>query len=252
MSSHLAVVASLALAIFMSPETLVLGLIIAGDRKVPRLTAMTFAVGAVLGIGFATGIGLWIAHITDAGGTESAHHGWPGFVVRVCIAAALLTIGCYRAVNAMRHTPIADVSEEREPGRLRTALTERFPTVMRQFDPDADLPVSRRVTRAGLAGFAICGLHPKVFPIAIAAGHQIVQIEPRPLRTVGIVVFAVIAVLPALVPAVIELVKPGSTVRIKEGYERVMQTHGRWITALLLAGAGIFVGLDAWRGMPGH
>ncbi|MCH9722779.1 MAG: GAP family protein [Actinomycetia bacterium] len=252
MDSHLAVLASLALAIFLSPETLVLGLVIAGDKKVPRLTSLAFAVGAVLGIAFATGIGLWIAHISDAGATESAQHGWPGFIVRVCIAGALLTIGVYRAVNAMRHTPIADVSEpEHKPGRLATALTERFPTVMRQLDPGADLPVSRRVTRAGLAGFAICGLHPKVFPIAIAAGHQIMQIDPRPLRTLGIVVFALIAVVPAVVPAVIELVKPGATVRIKQAYERIMRAHGRWITALLLVGAGLFVGFDAWRGMPG-
>ena len=74
------------------------------------------------------------------------------------------------------------------------------------------------MARAGLAGFAMCGLHPKVFPIAIAAGHQIVQISDRPFRTLGIVMFAVIAVISALVPAVIELVNPGATVRIKEGY----------------------------------
>jgi len=253
MDSHLVVLASLALAISLSPETLVLGLVIAGDKKVPRLTAGFFAVGAVLGIAFATGIGLWIAHVSDSGATESAHHGWPGFIVRVCIAAALLAIGLYRAVKALRHTPIADISKpEREPGRLRNTLTKRFPAVMRQLDPDTDLSVSQRVARAGLAGFAICGLHPKVFPIAIAAGHQIVQIDQRPVRTLGIAVFAVIAVLPALVPAVIEFVNPGASVRIKEGYERIMAVHGRWIIALLLLGAGTFVGFDAWRGMPGR
>ncbi len=58
MGSHFAVVASLALAILFSPETLVLGLVIAGDRKVPRAASLAFAAGAVIGIAFATGIGL--------------------------------------------------------------------------------------------------------------------------------------------------------------------------------------------------
>jgi hypothetical protein len=31
-----------------------------------------------------------------------------------------------------------------------------------------------------------------------------------------------------------------------------MKVHGRWIGALLLLGAGAFVGYDAWRDMPGR
>jgi MFS family permease len=248
-SSHFAVLASLALAIFFSPETLVLGLIIAGDKKVPRLAALGYAIGGILGIAFATGIGLWIAHASGTDSHGSSHHGWPSFVVRIAIAAALITIGARRAINAVRKKPIPDVSEPKhEPSTLRTALTRRFPGL----DPQADLPVSRRVGRAGLAGFAMCGLHPKVFPIAIAAGHQIFQITEPGQRTLGIVMFAVVAVIPALLPAVIDLINPGATVRIKEGYERIMKVHGRWITATLLLLAGAFVGLEAFKDMPGR
>jgi threonine/homoserine/homoserine lactone efflux protein len=249
MSSHFAVLASLALAIFLSPETLVLGLIIAGDKKVPRRAALAYAVGGIAGITFATGIGLWVAHASGTGDTHAAHHGWASFVVRVLIAAALLTIGVRRALGAIHRKPIADPSEpERRPSRVREALFRRFPAL----NPEADLPTPRRVGRAGLAGFAMCGLHPKVFPIAIAAGHQIIQIEDRPERALGIVLFAVIAALPTVVPLIIDVVKPGSTVRIKDAYERIMKVHGRWITALLLIGAGTFVGVDAWRDMPGR
>jgi hypothetical protein len=250
MSSHLAVLASLALAIFFSPETLVLGLVIASDRKVPRLAAFAFAIGAIAGIAFATGIGLWIAH---AAGTDvAARHGsWPGFIARLVIAGALLILGVYRAVNAFRKKPIADISEpDHRPGRLRTSLTRRFPTLMNRLDPAVDLSDSQRITRAALAGFVICGLHPKIFPIAIAAGHQIVQITDPRERGLGIVIFAAISVVPALLPAIIELVNPGAVVRIKEGYERVMKVHGRWITATLLLGAGAFVAHDAWHMMP--
>lgn len=249
MSSHFAVLASLALAIFLSPETLVLGLIVAADKKVPRLAATAFALGGVLGIAFATGIGLWVAHASGVDTAARPHHGWPGFILRVAIAAALLTIGAYRAVNAIRKKPISDISKpEQKPSRLVAGLTRRFPSL----DMKADLPVPRRVGRAALAGFAMCGLHPKVFPIAIAAGHQILQITSPGERTAGVVLFAVIAVIPALLPAVIDWVKPGATVRIKDGYERVMKVHGRWITALLLLGAGTFVALDAFRSIPGR
>ncbi|MCB1291900.1 GAP family protein [Mycolicibacterium sp.] len=251
MTSDFAVLASLALAIFFSPETLVLGLIIAGDKKAPRLAAVGFGAGAVLGIAFATGIGLWVATAAGAGSGEPRHHGWPGFVVRVVIAVTLLIIGFYRAWNAMRHRPIADISEsDHTPGRLTSALKKRFPAVMRQLDLDADLPLPRRVARAALAGFAICGLHPKVFPIAIAAGHQIVQLNRPAERGAGVVLFAVIAVLPALVPTVIELINPGATGRIKEGYERIMRVHGRWITAALLLAAGTLMSVEAWRVLP--
>ncbi len=253
MSAHLAVLATLALAILFSPETLVLGLVIASDKKVPRQAAFAFAVGAIVGITFATGIGVWMAHLAGAGSATAHHNSWPGFIVRMLIAGALLVIGVHRAIGAITHKPIDDVSEPgHKPSRLRARLTERFPTVMHRLDPGADLSTRQRIARAAVAGFAICGLHPKVFPIAIAAGHQILEITDRPERTLGIVVFAVISVLPALAPAVIEFVRPGASSRIKDGYERFMKVHGRWVVAVLLLGAAAFVGHNALTHLPGH
>lgn len=247
MSSHFAVLLSLALAIFLSPETLVLGLIVAGDKQAPRRAAMAYAIGGIAGIAFATAVGLVIANAAGADGHRAAHHGWPGFVVRMLIAGALVTIGAHRAVNAASRKPIDDISElQPRPSRIRTALIRWLPAL----DPYEDLPVQRRVGRAGLAGFAICGLHPKVFPIAIAAGHQIIQIDDHALRSLGIALFGLIAALPALTPLVIDLVKPAASVAIKERYERVMQVHGRWITAVLLIGAGAFMAFDAWHHIP--
>ncbi len=250
MSSHFAAVASLALAIFFSPETLVLGLIIASDKKVPRLAAGTFAIGAVVGIAFATAIGLWIAHAT---GTDAPteRHGWPGFIVRVLLAGALLIIGLRRAVSAIRKKPIADISKpEQKPPALRAWLDRHFPALMNQLNPATDLPVRQRVVRAGVAGFAMCGLHPKVFPIAIAAGHQIVQIDRPAERALAIAVFAAISVVPAVTPLIIDFVRPGATTRIKDGYERIMKVHGRWITAALLIGVALLIGHDAWTKYP--
>jgi threonine/homoserine/homoserine lactone efflux protein len=123
---------------------------------------------------------------------------------------------------------------------------------MHRLDPGADLSVRQRIVRATVAGFAVCGLNPKVFPIAIAVGHQILEITDRSERTLGIVIFAVISMVPALTPAVIELVRPGASSRIKDGYERVMKVHGRWIVAILLLGAAAFVGHNAFAHLPRH
>jgi len=251
MSGHFAVLATLALAILFSPETLVLGLVIASDKKVPRQASFAFAIGAILGIAFATGIGLWMAHLSGAGAATAHRDTWAGFIVRVLIAVALLVIGVYRAVAAIRHKPIADVSDpDFRPSTVRTRLTDRFPELKQRLDPKADLTARQRIRRAGLAGFAICGLHPKVFPIAIAAGHQILEITDPSERTLGVVTFALISVVPALAPAVIEMIRPGAAGRIKDGYERIMKVHGRWIVAVLLLAAAAFVGHNAFTHLP--
>ena len=56
MSSHLSVIASLALALLLSPETLVLGLVVASDKRTPRLAAWMYALGALLGVAFALAV----------------------------------------------------------------------------------------------------------------------------------------------------------------------------------------------------
>lgn len=251
MSSHFAALATLALAIMLSPETLVVGLIMASDKKVPRLAAAAFAIGAIVGIAFATSIGLWVAHATGSD-NHTEHQGtWPGFIVRVVLASTLLILGLHRAVNALRKKPITDPSKpEQKPSKVHAWLLDHFPKAMAQFGPDVDLSVRQRVARSAMAGFAMCGIHPKVFPIAIAAGHQITQIGTPAERGLGIAVFAAISVVPAVAPFVIDVVRPGGATRIKEGYERIMKVHGRWITAVLLIGVSLLIAHDAWEKFP--
>jgi hypothetical protein len=250
-NTHLVTVATLALAILLSPETLVLGLVIAGDKRHPHLAALAFAVGGVLGIAFATGVGLAIAHATAGG--EAHRDSWVGFGVRAVIAAVLLAIGLTRALNALRDRPIADISRpDQPPGRVRTALKRRLPAAARELAVGAELTPRQSIVRGALGGFAMCGLHPKIFPIAIAAGHQITEINSPGQRALAVVLFAAISVVPALLPAVIETARPGSTKRIKDGYERIMAVHGRWVTAVLLLAAAVFVGHSAWEKLPGR
>ena len=69
-------------------------------------------------------------------------------------------------------------------------------------------------------------------------------------RIGAIALVAAISVVPAVRPAVIEMITPGAVVGIKQSYERIMAVHGRWITAVLLLGAGAFVAHEAWRALP--
>lgn len=251
MSSHLAAVATLALAILFSPETLVLGLIIAGDRRNPRLAALGFAIGGVTGIALATGAGLWIAHVSGGEWAAADHGSWPGFAVRVVIAAVLLAIGLNRAWAALRRQPIADIAEsEPPPGRLRTALGRRFPRLAQALTPGVELPPRRSFLRGVIGGLVACGMHPKVFPIALAAGHQITQISDPTERGLAIGIFALISSVPALLPVLIDVIKPGAAGRVKDGYERVMKVNGRWVTAGLLLAAAAFVAHNAWEKLP--
>jgi hypothetical protein len=94
-----------------------------------------------------------MAHLPGAGASTAHHDSWSGFVVRALIAGALLVIGIHRAIGAIRHKPIADVSEpERTSSRLRTRLTDRFPTAMRQLAPGAHLSAHRAVSRTATSG----------------------------------------------------------------------------------------------------
>ena len=70
------------------------------------------------------------------------------------------------------------------------------------------------------------------------------------LVAAAIAIFAAISVVPAVLPAVIEMINPGAVAGIKQSYERIMAVHGRWITAVLLLGAGAFVAHEAWRVIP--
>lgn len=253
MSSHLSVIASLALALLLSPETLVLGLVVASDKRTPRLAAWMYALGALLGVAFALAVGMSLAahHPDSEAARVDRARTWGHFAVHAVLALAVLAIGIRRAISAAEATPVPDVSEpEHKPGRLWTWVKEHFPRFAHQVDPEADLSVPGRARRAALAGFAMCGLHPKVFPIAIAAGHQVADL-PVQEHALGLALFAAMATFPAFFPAILEVVRPGGSAKAKQAVEEFTKVHGRSIVALLLIGAGLFLARGAWNSMPG-
>jgi len=253
MSTHVAVIASLGLALFLSPETFVLGFVIASDRKAPRRAAWSYAAGGVVGILFSFGIGMLLATRTSLGTASAASaddHAWRRFLVHALLATVLLAIGTRRAVAAFTEEPIEEPEQEKRTSRAWAAFKARFPSFAHLVDPASDLPMNEIALRGALAGFAVCGLHPKIFPLAIAAGHQIEEM-PAHLRPLGALVFILLGAGATFVPAILETLRPGSAGSAKDAIERLMKVYGRTAIALLLIGVGLHMARRAWELYPG-
>lgn len=240
MSPHLLILASLGGAIVLSPEIVVLGLLAASDRRTGRVSATGFAVGATAGIAVAWLVGSWLkAPATPASDTPT----WTGFAIHATIAAALFAIGLYRARNALWGARIPETVDAKDtPPSWSQRLLARL--------AGEDAPPRRRVGLAFLLGLVSTGPNPKVFPVAIAASHQAAQLAGKE-RLAGTILFAAIAILPGLVPLGVELARPGGSAGLKESIERFMEGKGRWMAAVILVGASVFVGVRAWEHRPG-
>ena len=256
MNAHLTVLASLGVAILLSPETLILGLIMACDRRAPRLVAWMYGIGAVVGLAMGIAIGMLVgpSHPAEAAAATKSAHPWVEFIVRALIAGVLLTIGIQRAIHAVQGAPIEAVEEQRTGeqkqghgivARCKAWFADKFGGSM-----GADLSVSRRCVRSGLLGFATMGIHPKCLAITIAAGHQIAQVTDHAARPVAIAVFAAISLIPSFAPAVVETIRSGACASMKESTERFMKRNGRWVSAVILLGIGAYVAWNAWKTMP--
>ena len=251
MSAHLTVLLSLGVAILLSPENLLIGLVMASDRKSPRLAALMYAVGALGGLAMGLTIGFLVAPTPPVEGA-TVHHTWPQFIVRALIAGLLVGVGLQRAVNAVRHAPLEDEAAPEGSGkkpslasRVKLWFAERFKGL-----GGREIPTWRRALRSGVIGFATVGIHPKCLSVSIAAGHQAMQILGEADRALGLAIFAAVALTPSCTPLIVELVRPGGSASIKEACERFMRVNGRWIAAVILLGAGAFVAWNAAHSMP--
>jgi hypothetical protein len=253
MNTHLTVLASLGAAILLSPEILILGLIMASDRRAPKLVAWMYALGAALGLAMGLVIGFVVAPeaAPAVADTKPAQPNWMEFIIRALIAGALFWIGAQRLVHAWRAAPIESVDEaEDAPGAKHGVIAKVKGWFAAKFGGGAELSTPRRCMRGMALGFATMGIHPKCVAVAIAAGHQAMQVTGADQRTLGIAVFAGIAMLPAVAPAIIETARAGACASMKESTERFMKKNGRWMSAAILLGAAVYVGWNAWKNMP--
>jgi hypothetical protein len=243
MNPHLLVLASLGVAILLSPEIFILGLLCASERARPRMRAWVFALGTAVGLGIAWYACNVVFPPSDADPAPAAESGsWLRFGVHLAIAIALAVLGVLRVRKALRAAPVDGV-----PAKVGAA--PRKPSLLQRLAGTDELSLPRKVARSFLLGFACTGPHPKVFPVVIAASRQLDQLSGTD-QGLGVVIFAVIALLPGVAPAVIETIRPGSAAGLMEASERFMETKGRWLGAVILLAAAAFVGWNAFGVMP--
>ena len=178
MNAHLTVLASLGAAILLSPEILILGLIMASDRRAPKLVAWMFALGAAVGLAVGLVIGFVVAPEAAPAATEAkpAHPNWAEFIVRALIAGALFWIGAQRLVHAWRAAPI-DGADEGE-GHAKLGIVAKVKGwFASKFGGGADLSMPRRCVRSFALGFAVNGIHPKSLAVAIASAYWESRLE---------------------------------------------------------------------------
>ncbi len=69
---------------------------------------------------------------------------------------------------------------------------------------------------------------------------------------IGIALFAVIALIPGLIPAILETVHSGVSARIKETFESFMKRYGRLISSAFILAVAVLIGNNAKDDMPGQ
>lgn len=250
MINHYSILASLGSAVLFSPEVTAIGLVAASHRHKSQLCSWVFGIGTILGLTFALILGFIFAqtHIT-------VHHEvtWRGFAVRIAIALALFIIGFYRLVITVRGVPIKKpkkIINRKLLHFMRDWFSSHFPKSSKIFGNQGELSNSQLVIRWGLLGFYCGGLHPKIFPIVVAAGHQTLLVSSVDTRIIGLVIFLALAMIPGFVPAIMETIHPGIAVRAREGFENFMKRYGQHIAVVLILTVAVIVSLNAKNNMP--
>ena len=250
MYNYYAILASLGTAILLSPEITVFGLVAASDDRNPRLFSWAFGFGTIIGLAFALIIGFMLAKTHNTTIHEAS---WAGFAVRATIASSLFIIGIYQLVNALRKTPIHKKQGQAEHSMAYYSglwLKSHFPSIANRFDGSMEISNKQRAIHWGLLGFACDGLHPKIFPIVIAAGHETLQSASIEARIIGLLMFTAIALIPGFIPAVVETIHHGIASKIKESFETFMKRYGRFISTAFILTVTVLVGMSAKNNIP--
>lgn len=225
------VLSSLGLAGLMSPELLVLGLLLAGDGRNPRMKTAAFSAGTVLGLVAAMVAGFLLAPLDLH---HTPHPSWHGFFLRVVLGLALIAVGISRITQTRRVHAAAGREQEEEA---------EIPAILLKF-----LPIGRRTEQmsairamgiSGLLGILLGAVSPKRLPICLAAGHLLTTFPSLTGRVTGAAVFMALALIPSLLPLVLVLVRPHAATLARRAVERIAARYGLW----LLAGILILVGL---------
>ncbi len=237
MFSTFAVCASLGFGIFISPEILIIGLLLASDRSHPQANTLGYFLGAAAGIILLVAAGYFLTHSTTP--THPSGFAW---WLRVIFGGGLVALGAHTLWKQLGAKP-----PKPEPGPKEAGLGAKFIKL---------LPVSEEERPGGpLPSLAICtGLsflltvvHVKTIGLATSAGHALHAAPHQSILTAALAVFLLLALFPTLLPLGLAIFRPETAAKARKVSQAVAEKHGGWILAIIL----ILIGLDFLHGALG-
>ena len=237
MLNTLAICASLGFGIFVSPEILIIGLILASDRSHPQANTLGYFFGAAAGIVLLLGLGYFLTH-----STAPSHPTGATWWLRVIFGGGLVGLGIHTLWKQLYRKPETPKSHAKE-GKLGAKLMKLLP-VSEAPRPGGPFPSLALCT--GLS-FLLTVVHLKTFGLAMSAGHALHEAPSQAAQLTALSAFLALALFPTLLPLGLAVFHPETAVKARQVSQAVAEKHGGWILALIL----ILIGIDFLHGALG-
>jgi hypothetical protein len=235
---------SMGMVVLLSPETFILGLLMAAHKTRARLNSVVFFLGSAIGLFLAIGIGLWITPTTTPG---VEHASWLRFAVRAGLGSALLYLGIFRAWQFFTGKDDRVPKAKTPPPPWKAKLLSFLPSL----NSESNFPInSYYLGSTFLIGLFTTGLHPKASILAITMGHQITLASRDEAKILGFALFSVLALLPVAFPLFLALFHPQAGPRMKEKCTALLEKHGRWVASIICLIFALLLWKDALKVMP--
>ena len=213
----LTVCAPLGFGIFLSPEVVVIGLILASDQSHPKANTLGYFLGSALGILLLLGLGYFLTH-----SAEPTHPSGFSWWLRVVFGSLLVGLGIHTGWKQMHPKPKPAHHKENSLG---AKLMKLLP-VSEAPRPGGPLP---SLGTCWLLSFLLTVVHMKTVGLAMAAGHQLHAAPDPSAFTAGAVGFLSLALFPTLFPLGLAVFYPETAVKARQVSESVAAKHGGWI-----------------------
>jgi len=238
MLNTLAICSSLGFGIFVSPEVLIIGLLLASDRSHPRANTLGYFLGSAVGIALLLGAGYFLTH-SSTGPTHPSGFGW---WLRVIFGGGLVALGSHTLWKQLYGKGVKPKKGPAKAG-LGAKLMKLLP-VSEQPRPGGPLPSLAICT--GLS-FLLTVVHVKTIGLATSAGHALHGAPDQAALTTALAAFLALALFPTLFPLGLAIFHPETAAKARQVSQAVAEKHGGWILALIL----ILIGIDFLHGALG-
>lgn len=237
MLNIVAVCASLGFGIFVSPEVLIIGLLLASDRSHPQANTLGFFLGSAAGIALLLGLGYFLTHSTAP--THPSGFAW---WLRVIFGGGLVLLGIHTLWKQLYGKDRQLKSRPKKAG-WGAKLMKLLP-VSEEPRPGGPLPSLAICT--GLS-FLLTVVHVKTVGLATSAGHAL-HAAPSPVAmSTALAGFLVLALFPTLFPLALAVFHPETATQARKVSQALAEKHGGWILAIIL----LLIGLDFLHGALG-